>query len=319
MTRYSTNGITIDATDEGSGPPVVLCHGFPELGYSWRHQVPALAGAGFRVIAPDQRGYGRSDRPAVVEDYDIVHLTADLVGILDEIGEDQAVFVGHDWGSPVVGALALLHPDRVRGVVFVGVPHTPRPPAPPTAIWSRRFGDHFFYILYFQPVGPADDELGRDARITMARTLWTLSGSGHGAMRVPFAAGTGFLDVLDEPPGGDVVAALPWLTAADFDHFADEFARTGFTGGLNWYRNFDRNWELTEPVADQPVCQPALFVAGDREPVLRMNPAALEHQRATVLDLRGEVMLPGVGHWTQQEAPAAVSDALITFARDVWA
>ena len=162
--RVATNGIELHLVEAGpeDGHPVVLAHGFPELSYSWRHQIPALADAGYHVLAPDQRGYGRSDRPDAIEDYDIHHLTDDLLGVLDDIGAAKAVFVGHDWGSMVVGQMALLHPERMDGVVVMSVPLLPHGAMPPVQMMRQLFGDSFFYILYFQEPGVADRDLGAD-------------------------------------------------------------------------------------------------------------------------------------------------------------
>jgi epoxide hydrolase A/B len=302
-----TTGISMHVAEAGSGPPVVLCHGFPELWYSWRHQLPALAEAGYRALAPDQRGYGRTDAPAEVTDYDVEHLASDLVGLLDALEEERAVFVGHDWGAAVAWQLPLLHPDRVRAVVGMGVPFTPRPPIPPTDLLRAMAGDRFFYMLYFQDAGPADEELGRAPRRFLARMFWSSSGERPpGAFHNLPAEGTGLMDVLDDPP------ALPsWLGDADLDVYASEFSRTGFTGALNWYRNLDRNWELLAPLAGRRVEVPALFVTGDRDPVARFMPAEL--MEGWVTDLRGTVVIPGAGHWVQQERSVEVNRILLDF------
>jgi pimeloyl-ACP methyl ester carboxylesterase len=304
----AVNGVELSLTEAGEGPLVVLAHGFPELGYSWRHQIPALAAAGYRVIAPDQRGYGRSTRPDAVEDYDILHLTGDLLGILDDAGEERAVFVGHDWGSLVVWQLALLAPERVAGVVGMSVPFIPRAPVRPTELFKQIFGDGFFYILYFQEPGVADAELGGDPARTMRRMLAGLT-IGAGAMPDPSAFandGRGFVDRMPEPAG------LPdWLAQHELDHYIDEFARTGFTGGINWYRNFDRNWATTEHLAGAKVECPSLFIGGTGDPVLLMTPPAIAH--AALTDHRGDQVVDGAGHWVQQEAPSTVNEALIEF------
>ncbi len=306
-----TNGIDLHVVEQGTGPPVVLCHGFPELWYSWRHQIRALAEAGYHVIAPDQRGYGGSDRPVDVEAYDIVNLVDDLTGLLDALGEERAVFVGHDWGSIVVWQLALMAPDRTRAVVGLSVPFLPRLPVPPIALIEARAGDRFMYMLYFQRVGPADEELARDARRTLAAVLWSASGDApEGTMKRLPAEGTGWLDVLSDP------TELPgWLTGADIDVYAAEFARTGFAGGLNWYRNLDRNWHLTEHLADAKVTMPALFIAGERDGVLKMTPPDV--MDGWVTDLRGSIVVPGAGHWIQQERPDEVNEALLRFLGDL--
>jgi len=304
--RVRTNGIELHVAEIGEGPLVVLCHGFPELSYSWRHQLPALAGAGYRAVAPDQRGYGRSDRPQAVVDYDIVHLTDDLCGLLDALGEQRAVFVGHDWGASVVWALARRAPERVAGMASLSVPFRPRSQAPPTEIMKRRAGDRFMYILYFQAVGPADEELGRDPETTLRRMLWSISGDAPPGSWRTGRKGDGLLDVLSEPE------RLPaWLSQEDLAHYTAEFSRTGFSGGLNWYRNLDRNWELEVAWDERKVEAPALFIGGERDPVLSVVPPDLMPD--WVPDLRRSVMLPRVGHWTQQEAPDEVNRHLLQF------
>lgn len=309
----ATNGIELAVTEAGEGFPVVLCHGFPELGYSWRHQLPALADAGFHAIAPDLRGYGGSSKPEPIEQYDIVHLTDDMVGLLDTLGEQRAVFVGHDWGAPVVWTLAQRAPERVAAVVGMSVPFLPRAPGPPTEIFRHVFTDTFFYMLYFQEPGVADADLGADPATTMRRFLCAIGGeaieSSGGASLGDLAGaldGRGFVERLSEPD------QLPsWLSQAELDHYSEVFARTGFTGGLNFYRNLDRNWELTEDLADTKVEMPALFIGGAADPVLVMSPPS--SMEGWVTDLRGTVIVDGAGHWVQQERPADVNRALLEF------
>ena len=294
------------------GPVVVLAHGFPELSYSWRHQIGALAAAGYHVLAPDQRGYGRSSRPEPIEDYDIFHLTDDLLSVLDDVGADDAVFVGHDWGAIVVWQLALLAPERVRGVVGMSVPFTPRPSGPPTEIWKAIFADQFFYMLYFQEPGPADAELGADPARTMRRLLASASVRDGDDALADFAGddGRGFIERMPEPD------ALPdWLSQDELDHYVAEFRRTGFTGGINWYRNFDRNWERTEHLAGAKVQVPSFFIGGSADPVLVMRPP--ETQDEWLTDHRGSVIIDGAGHWVQQEAAEEVNEALLSFLAEV--
>lgn len=303
-----TNGLRMHVAEAGppDGPLVVLCHGFPELWYSWRHQLPALADAGYRVVAPDQRGYGQTDQPAAVDDYDIVHLTDDMVGLLDVYGAEQAAFVGHDWGAPVVWNLAQRAPERVRGVAGLSVPASPRGPMKPTELMRMLFTDTFFYILYFQAPGVADAELGADPRKTLRAFLWTISGDSPSDAWTVLPKGSKFLDSLS-----DTDKLPPWLSGEDLEVMTAEFARTGFTGGLNWYRNFDRNWELNEAWADRKIEMPSLFVAGAEDPVLLMAPPSV--MEGIVTDLRDSVVLPGAGHWIQQERPDEVNQALLGF------
>jgi pimeloyl-ACP methyl ester carboxylesterase len=288
--RIAANGIELSVLDEGEGPVVVLCHGFPELAFSWRRQVPALRDAGFRVIAPDMRGYGRSSAPADVESYDVVSLCADLCGLLDALELDSAIFVGHDWGANVVWQLALLHPERVRAVAGLSVPFVPRAPAAPIPIMRRHLGEDF-YIVWFQEPGIADAALARDVR----RTLTT-----HRQWTAQWAEEDGRTPT---PP--------QWLSEQELAVYVDAFERTGFTGGLNWYRNIDRNWELTEAVAERRIEQPALFLTGERDPVRKFMPAEAMH--GWVTDLREELVVPGAGHWVQQQEPEAVNGALLKF------
>lgn len=296
-----TNGVTLQVTEAGErgDPVVVLAHGFPELAHSWRHQIPALAAAGYRVLAPDQRGYGGSTRPAAIEDYNIAELTADIAGLLDDVGAQRAVLVGHDWGSPVATNFPLYYPDRVSAVAALSVPPIPRASAPPTQIWRHIFGDNFFYILYFQEPGVADAALNADVRASLQRMV----------------ALEGFTGPVDEMAGQPLPPLPDWLSTQEFDEYVRAFEVTGFTGPLNWYRNFDRNWELTDPAAGglaaHTITVPLLFLAGSADPVLGFTP----RDRVTEVATGGyrEVLLDGAGHWLQQERPDEVNAVLLEF------
>jgi pimeloyl-ACP methyl ester carboxylesterase len=308
--RITTNGVELHVVDEGDGFPVVLCHGFPELSFSWRHQIPVLAEAGFRVLAPDQRGYGRSDRPDAVDDYDLEHLTDDMIGLLDAIGEERAVWVGHDWGSMVAWGLAQRHPDRSAGVVGMSVPFAPRGPMSVTQAIKALLGDNFFYILYFQEPGVADANLAENVEETMRGFLAGLAEDESSSEMLRNLTGENDGRGLRERLPYD--AELPsWLTQAELDHYVSEFTRTGFTGGINWYRNFDRNWERSEHLADTKIEVPAAFIAGASDPVLLMSPPAI--MDGWVTDLRASVLIEGAGHWVQQEKPHEVNRALLDF------
>jgi len=292
-----TNGVQLQVTEAGDrgAPVVVLAHGFPELAHSWRHQIPALAAAGYHVLAPDQRGYAGSSRPSAIEDYDIVHLTGDLAGLLDDVGAERAVMVGHDWGSPVVCNFALLHPDRVAAVAALSVPPVPRASAPPTEIWRRKVGDNYFYILYFQEPGPADAALGRDVRASMRRMV----------------AEEGFATPPDSVADKPLPPLPDWLTEDEFEEYVTAFTESGFTGPLNWYRNFDRNWQLTETTPAPTITVPTLFLAGSADPVLSFTPR--DRVRDVVTGDYREVMIDGAGHWLQQERPDEVNAVLLEF------
>jgi pimeloyl-ACP methyl ester carboxylesterase len=297
----------IEAGERGA-PVVVLAHGFPELGYSWRHQIPALADAGYHVLAPDQRGYGGSSRPEAIEAYNIHDLTADIVGLLDDVGAERAAWIGHDWGAIMVWNAALLHPDRVAAVAALSVPPLPRPKKPPTQAFRQVFGENFFYILYFQEPGVADAELDRDPARFMHRMM--------GGLRAPADPGTGmrmlapgpegFVERLPEPDG------LPdWITQDELDHYISEFSRTGFTGALNWYRNFDRNWETTPQLDGAMITVPCLFLGGAADPVLNFTRSDRAPQ--VISGPYQHVMLDGAGHWLQQERPDEVNATLLEF------
>ena len=305
-----TNGIRMHVAVEGEGPLVLLCHGFPESWYSWRHQIPALAAAGYRAAAPDMRGYGQTDRPEAIDQYTQLHHVGDMVGVLDALSEDTAVIVGHDWGAPVAWNAALLRPDRFRAVAALSVPYTPRGATRPTEALAKAAGDHFMYMLYFQAPGVAEAELEKDVRSTMRRVLHGISGDAGDAAgwHVAKPRHATFLEGLADPEH------LPaWLGESDLEFYVSEFARTGFRGGLNWYRNIDRTWELLGAWRGAAVTVPALFIAGDRDPVVARTRGALSAMRETVPELRETVMLPGCGHWTQQERPAEVNEELLAF------
>jgi pimeloyl-ACP methyl ester carboxylesterase len=302
-----TNGIRLHVTEAGAGPLVILCHGWPELGYSWRHQVPALAAAGYHAVAPDMRGYGGSEAPAGADSYTIMHLVGDVVGLVAALGETQATIVGHDWGAVVAWNAALLRPDLFTAVCGMSVPYAPRNRGPLTKL-LRENGMGDYYLVYFQEPGRAERDLGQD----IARNLRALYlGAGKGDVR----------RFNDRVPGegqlitGTLDPELPdWLTQADLAEFAAAFTRTGFTPGLNWYRNLDRNWELLAPWHLVPIRQPSLFIAGTKDVVLRGPMAsAVDRFPESLPGLRGKVLIEGARHWIQQERPAEVNAALIDF------
>jgi pimeloyl-ACP methyl ester carboxylesterase len=312
-----TNGIRMHIVEQGQGPLVLLCHGFPETWYSWRYQLPALAAAGYRVVAPDQRGYGQTSCPEDIASYTILHLVGDLVGLLDALNEDQAVVVGHDWGANVAWHAALLRPDRFHSVITVSVPyvprglaHGPRATVRPTETIKKQVGERFFYMLYFQQPGVAEAELEHDVRTTLCQLLYTLSGDVPQSERwqpVSSDRNRGMLTSLAIPDH------LPdWLTEEDLDMYTSQFLRTGFRGGLNWYRNMDRNWELLAAYSGAQITQPTLFLRGDSDPSLAHASSQLERQTRFVPQLR-EQIFSGCGHWIQQERAAQVNEAMISF------
>ncbi|WP_324198507.1 alpha/beta hydrolase [Nocardia brasiliensis] len=306
----TTNGIRMHVAEQGAGYPVIFCHGFPHTWFIWRRQLAAVAGAGYRAIAPDLRGYGRTDRPAEVAAYTNEAVIGDLLGLLDDIDAEQAVFVGLDFGAALVWELALRAPQRVRGVIVLNNPFAPRPPRAPSQLWAKAAARHFLHLHYFQEPGVADAELGARPREFLARVYFSLSADYHYLDTWQFPAeGTGYLDVLPEAP------PLPWrwLAQDEFDTLAQDFERTGFTGGLNWYRALDRNWELTADYADASVTVPAYFMYGDRDPDMEgfSGRDPLTTLRRHVPQLRAVTKIADAGHLVQLERSAEV-DALLT-------
>jgi pimeloyl-ACP methyl ester carboxylesterase len=294
LREVDAGGLRMQVADAGEGPAVVLLHGFPELWYSWRHQLRDLAEAGFHAIAPDMRGYGGTDRPGRIEDYDVVSLAGDVVALMGAFGYERFAVVGHDWGANVAWELARRHPEHVSAVAGLSVPFAPRPPAPPLPILRRHIGEGF-YMVWFQEPGVAEVTLERDVLRTLRTTeVWDADWATR--------------DDAERPP------RPAFWTEDDEELYVCTFSRTGFTGALNWYRNIDRNWELTEDVAERRIEQPALFLTGSRDPVAKFMRA--EAMDGWVTDLRESVVVDGAGHWVQQQAAPEVSEALVRFLRE---
>lgn len=319
------NGVDMAYYEVGPrcGLPVIFCHGFPELAFSWRHQLRAFERAGRWAIAPDQRGYGLTSRPEKVEDYDIGHLCGDLVGLMDHLGVEKAILCGHDWGGIVVWQFPLIHPDRVAGVIGVNTPFLPRAPADPVAIMRGRMGEEM-YIVHFQRPGEADAVLDGDVRkvfeFLLKRPLAAmpldtplepvLSTRGHKGLVRRRRKGEPSVFALVGPLQAYDPAADPrerFMADDEFDAFVRTFERTGFTSAINWYRNFTRNWTLSEG-RPQRVHAPSLMVMAERDAVL--PPSAADGMEAFVPSL-DRALVKGSGHWTQQEKPAEVNRILL--------
>jgi pimeloyl-ACP methyl ester carboxylesterase len=317
-TTVEANGIRMRVLEEGTGPLVVLCHGFPELGYSWRHQLHALAEAGYRAVAPDQRGFGGSDHPEASETYTLSHLAGDIVGLVHALGEERAAIVGHDWGAAVAWTCALLRPDMFRAVGLLSVPYLAdfwSGPPPTAAMREMLAGGHMFYQLYFQEPGRADADLERDVRDSLVRIFKGASGdcAPEQRWRFVFSPSENFLDALQGHGG------LPsWLTEEELAVFVEAFGKSGFTGGLNWYRNLDRSRELLAFLAHSRIGQPSIFVAGSEDAVIGMYRAAFDDLERTMPGLRAKVLLQGAGHWVQQERPEEVNRLLLGFLAEHW-
>jgi len=305
----SANGIELFVLEQGQGPLVLLCHGWPELSYSWRHQIPAIAAAGFHVVAPDMRGFGRSSAPADVAAYSIFDNVGDMVALVAALGEKQAVIVGHDWGAPVAWHAAMFRPDVFTKVAGLSVPPPFRGRGRPLDS-LRESGITNFYWQYFQTPGVAEAEFERDVALTM-RLVLGRGVSDPAALHI--TEGKGFLGNINP-----VVKLPDWLDEADIAYFAEAYRKSGFRGGLNWYRNLDRNWDLTAPWQGAQIHQPSLFVAGSKDSVIT---GLIGAKRVTELErvlpnLRQKLIIDGAGHWVQQECPDEVNAALIGFLKN---
>ena len=295
--------------DGGGAPPLVLLHGFPELAYSWRHQLAALSAAGRRVLAPDGRGYGLSERPQAVDSYRMAELAADAVAVLDQIGAERAIWAGHDWGGAVAWALPLLHPERTAGVIALNTPFTPRSRRDPLEGLAARYGPEM-YMLWFQQQGPPEAMFEADVERSLR---WFLrrpppAGAGAGAGEWSRETGGSALALQHSFPGYDAAAdGRQLLTPAELAVFVHAYRRTGFRGGLNWYRNLQRNWRDMEAVT-QVVNAPALMLTAELDAVL--PPALAEGMERFAPDLETR-LIAGSGHWTQQEKPQEVNAAII--------
>lgn len=308
----ATNGIHLRVALEGEGPLVVLVHGWPELWYSWRHQIKPLAEAGYRVAVPDMRGYGGSTKPPRVESYDMAHMMADVVGLIDRLGEEKAILVGHDWGAPICWNTAALHPDRVAAVAGLSVPYRKRGEVSQIEYWRRLYKDKFFYQLYFQEEGVAEAELEADVRTALRKIYYSASGDAASAD-----------SWVEREPDGTMLGPLvdpdpfpAWMTAQDLDYFAENFEAGGFRGPLNRYRNQDRDFADLPDMGAAPVRQPSAFIAGENDVVRRFVRGFDPYANVggeMLPDLRVNRIIDGAGHWVQQEAPGEVNAALLEF------
>jgi pimeloyl-ACP methyl ester carboxylesterase len=311
--RVAANGIHLRVALAGKGPLVLLVHGWPESWYSWRHQIPFLVEVGYRVAAPDVRGYGGSDKPEPLEAYAIKEMCADIAGLIDALGESQAILVGHDWGAQIVWNTALFHPEKVRAVVGLSVPYLGRGPEPRIELFRKIYKDRFFYQLYFQEPGVAEAELEADVRTSLRKIYYGASGDAmRKGLRVDKPADARLLDGLPDPEPFPA-----WLTPVDIDYYVGEFQLNGFRGPLNRYRTSKLDFAQQAAVADKRIEQPAAFIAGSLDPVLRFVPGIdmIETMRTRIADLRLVKLIEGPGHWVQQECPADVNAALATFLR----
>jgi pimeloyl-ACP methyl ester carboxylesterase len=289
--------------EQGKGPPVILLHGFPELAFSWRHQLPALADAGFRAIAPDQRGYGRTTAPPNVADYRASELIADIHGLLDALELESAVFVGHDWGALLLWQMAMLAPQRIDKLVILNIPLYPRFPVDPIGLMRERFGDDF-YIVNFQDSDEADRVFTADTRHFINRLMRKNQVTREEFEKLPLEYRiVSLLKIVRDPnASGDAL-----LSDSELDYYADAFARSGLSGPINWYRNWTHNWEQLQGVSQQ-VNIPTLFIGAVNDVLI--DPQYIEGMKALVNDLAVH-LLDDCGHWTQQEKPDEVNRLMI--------
>ena len=310
--RVSTNGIELNIAEQGEGPLVLMLHGFPESWYSWRHQIPAVASAGFHAVAPDMRGYGKSDKPADISTYNQVEVTNDIIGLISSLGYKTAIVFGHDWGAPTAWSCALHHPDKVTAVGVLSVPFSPRAPAPPLDMMKEIFKDMFFYQLYFQEPGVAEKEWEKNVRVNLRKFYHIGSGAfDAGNFIAPKSPDSDLLSDMEDPG-----TLGTWCTESDLDFYTTEFEQSGFRGPLNYYRNHNLTWSLTEG-GPEKITQPALFVAGEKDGVIMLAADALKNMPRYVTNLKVNQLIPGIGHWTQQEAPAEVNTLMIDFITSV--
>ncbi|MCU1504824.1 MAG: hypothetical protein JWM12_4178 [Ilumatobacteraceae bacterium] len=321
--QVDANGISIHTVSVGTGPLVLFCHGFPESWYSWRHQLPAVAAAGFRAVAIDMRGYGQTSKPAAVGAYTMNHLVGDVVGVVAALGERDAVVVGHDWGAPVAWYAALMRPDVFRAVAALSVPYIPPIGGLPEGLtindlMRANAAGRDYYRLYFQEPGVAEADLEADIARSVSGFIYTISGDivadgvhergwdGH------FPLGETVTQQLVVPE------RLPsWLSEDDLAFYVSELSRSGFRGGLNWYRNIDALPAILAPFVGATIDQPALYLGGELDMIAGNTPEALAALPASVPGLRRTQIFPGAGHWLQQERPDEVSAALVEFLREL--
>lgn len=296
--------------EAGVGPLVVLLHGFPEFWCSWQHQLGPIASAGYHAIAPDLRGYGQTDRPEPLEAYDIFQVTGVIGGLVTALNGKTAVIVGHDWGAWIAAYLALLRPDMFRATVLLSVPYVPRRAVCQTQWEEQTYPGKIFYQASLRSP-TAERHLEADIRSSLMRALYTLSGEAAPEERFRPTRDPG------PPPTPATTKRPSWITDSDVDFLESEFKRTGFTGGLNYYRNMDRNWALTPFLDGAKILQPTLFIAGEKDPVIEFHGQEFEALERNVPNLKKKVLLPRVGHWTQQESPGEVKRLLIEFLRDL--
>ncbi|MEX0339830.1 MAG: alpha/beta fold hydrolase [Arenibacterium sp.] len=315
LQQIPSNGITLNAAVEGDGPLVIMVHGWPELWYSWRHQIRPIAQAGYRVVAIDVRGYGGSDKPDAVDAYGMGPLTDDVIGVIDHFGEERAILFGHDWGAPICWNTTALHPDRVAAVAGLSVPYSRRGPVSGLEMSHVLYKDKFFYHHYFQPEGVVEAELEADPRLSLRKIYFSLSGDA--ASTDPWLnrpKGGGLLDALEDPE------VFPeWMSDADLDYYTQNFAQSGFRGAINRYRNMQADYDNLPDIGTNRIKPPACFIGGGKDAVRGFIPGHDMYANAGALcdDMRLSKVIDGKGHWIQQEAAEEVTALLLEFLKSL--
>ncbi len=320
--QLKANGIDLHLACQGEGPLVLMCHGYPGLWYSWRHQLQPIAEAGYRAVAMDMRGYGGSSRPSDSIEYGFDRQSGDVLAVLDHFGEEQAVLIGHDFGANLAWHMGIGYPARIRAIAPLCVPYDMELAGGgdqrPSELYAAIARQHFFHMHYYQAVGVAERHLAGREREFLTRLFWALSAEGELLDWENYPSeGTHYIEVLAEPPRA---LPWPWLSVEDMDYYVEQYLRAGpelaFIGGINAYRVMDRNWELQRERAHAEVCVPTLFVGGEEDPVIKLaGDAPLDNMREKVKDLRGLDLLPGAGHFIQQERPDLLNPLLLKFLR----
>ena len=314
--RYvESNGIRMHLAEQGEGPLIILCHGFPESWYSWRHQIPVLAKAGYHVVVPDQRGYGKTDKPQAIDEYNLFKLAGDIVGVVQALGETEAIIIGHDWGAPVAWTCSLLRPDLFKRLVLLSVPYSPRQAGSTPPIAGAKAGGEksgrVFYQVTFQDPKRSEEIFDQNPRGFLTAAL--IGASGDAPPESRWNPWSDPAERRSAPAPSEPLQLPAWLTEADLDFYTHQFEETGFRGGFNWYRNIDFNWLHTGFLIDAKISQPTLFVAGEHDGVLKFAGGAVERLEQNVPRLSKKVILPGKGHWIQQEAPEEVNRLILEF------
>jgi len=309
--KFTLDDINIHAVEYGRGPLVIMVHGWPESWYSWRHQIKPIAKTGYRVLAIDVRGYGQSSKPFEVEKYDMLSLIGDIIGIINSEKEENAILIGHDWGAPICWSTAALHPDKIKAVIGLSIPHARRGKISNIELWRQIYKDNFFYQTYFEKEGVAEEELERNVGASLRKIYYWISAEGHDAkMRTNFDKDSELLDGLIDPD------PFPnWLTKKDLDFYINEFKNSGFRGPINRYRNQDRDWETIPELSNLKIEVPSFFIGGGKDSVRKFMKGhdMYENPGKNCTNFFGKAIIEEAGHWVQQEAPKKTTDAIINF------